>query len=208
MNGKPWTKKDDAYMRRHFPHKRTADIAKKLGRSYHATSQRAQLLGLQKTEAFMYSWAWNPRPAPRTAFKKGQKPHNLKGDGVISLHKVKDTACWHIRIDGKWQRYNRYLWQQANGPIPKGGIVAFIDGNPQNCVLENLELITTGELAKRNSASLNLTNGFVLRAITGKHNIDQELDSVLLKNTDLIEAKRQQILLNRQLKTQLKPQTI
>ncbi len=189
-------------MRRYFPHKRTADIAKKLGRSYNAVSQRAKCLGLQKTQEFMYSWAWKSRPAPHSAFKKGNTPHNIKKDGVVSLHRTKEGASWHIRISGKWKRYNRYLWEQANGPIPKGMVVCFKDGDTHNCVLDNLKLVSQSELAKRNSASLNLTDGFVARTLTGVWDNDAELNAALKANKPLLEAKRQQILLSRELKTQ------
>jgi hypothetical protein len=50
-----------------------------------------------------------------------------------------------------WPMMNRYVWEQAHGPIPKGFNVAFKDGNKANCALDNLELISRRDLMLRNS---------------------------------------------------------
>lgn len=39
----------------------------------------------------------------------------------------------------------KWLWEQEYGPVPKGYVVTYKDRNPENCVLENLELVTRGE---------------------------------------------------------------
>lgn len=60
-----------------------------------------------------------------------------------------------IRDDGpsqyRWRAVHALLWEEHNGPIPKGHIVVFKDGNRENITLENLELITRAELMNRNS---------------------------------------------------------
>lgn len=79
-----------------------------------------------------------------TFFNKGNVPHNAKKNGDEVL-----------RLDSKGQKYimvkvpeksrldykHRILWEQHNGPIPKGCNVQFKDGNTLNCVIENLYLI-------------------------------------------------------------------
>lgn len=50
-----------------------------------------------------------------------------------------------ISINGKQVREHRYLWEQANGPIPKGLIVHHKNGQKQDNRLENLELVTREE---------------------------------------------------------------
>lgn len=89
----------------------------------------------------------------KTCFKKGNKPHNTKSDGVITIRKDKSGLKYkYIRIsEGKWQLYHRYLWEKHNGKIPKGHIIAFKDGNQLNTVIENLEMITKIENMYRNS---------------------------------------------------------
>lgn len=50
-----------------------------------------------------------------------------------------------------WPMYNRWLWEHHNGPIPPKHLVVFKDGNKQNCVIENLELISMADNARRNA---------------------------------------------------------
>lgn len=48
-----WSKADDRTLRRTFPHRRTAAIARQLRRTYSAVSVRAGLLGLHKSAAYL-----------------------------------------------------------------------------------------------------------------------------------------------------------
>lgn len=50
-----------------------------------------------------------------------------------------------------WPLYNRYLWEQQKGPIPPKHIVIFKDGKRANCVIENLELLSMADNARRNA---------------------------------------------------------
>jgi len=43
------------------------------------------------------------------------------------------------------------MWEAQNGPVPRGHIVVFKDGNRENLVLDNFELVTRQELMRRNS---------------------------------------------------------
>lgn len=88
----------------------------------------------------------------RTSFKPGDTPHNTKHDGAISVRKDSSrTAYKFIRMSkGKWKLLHRHVWEQANGPIPPKHIVVFRDRDPMNCELDNLELITMAENARRN----------------------------------------------------------
>lgn len=54
-NWRAWTDEDVAYLRAHFPVERTADVAKVLGRNASTTSQKARLLGLKKSPAYLES---------------------------------------------------------------------------------------------------------------------------------------------------------
>lgn len=88
-----------------------------------------------------------------TQFKKGQRGNKwvpigterINADGYWSV-KVAETT----RYDKSWKQKHRLLWEQAHGPVPAGHIVAFKDGDKLNCVLENLELMTMADNARRN----------------------------------------------------------
>ena len=56
----------------------------------------------------------------------------LVADGYI---KVK------IAEPDQWEHKHRLVWEQTNGQIPENHSVIFLDGNQQNCVLENLALV-------------------------------------------------------------------
>lgn len=51
---------------------------------------------------------------------------------------------WH------WVRKAVWVWEQANGPVPKSHAVVHLDGDPLNCALENLACIPKGALARLN----------------------------------------------------------
>lgn len=98
-----------------------------------------------KQEEFMSPEAIERTKATR--FKPGTIPPNTKPVGTISvvdgykLIKVKDKG----RRYEMWKALHRYVWEQHNGPIPKGMLVVFKDQDPMNCDIDNLMLITRGE---------------------------------------------------------------
>ena len=57
-----------------------------------------------------------------------------------------------------FEHKHRLIWEQAHGEIPKGYIITFLDGNPQNCVLENLAMISQAENLQLQRASLRKEN--------------------------------------------------
>jgi len=50
-----------------------------------------------------------------------------------------------------WPLYGRWVWEQLKGPIPPKHLVMFKDGNRSNCAIENLELLSMANNARRNS---------------------------------------------------------
>lgn len=89
----------------------------------------------------------------RTMFTKGHKPHNTKHDGHISIRREKTGREYaYIRVrEGEYRLLHRVVWEENNGPIPQGYIVAFKSGNTMDCTLDNLELITKEENMRRNT---------------------------------------------------------
>lgn len=67
------------------------------------------------------------------------------GDGILE-RKIRNDGPSHRR----WKAVHRILWEEVNGPIPDGHIVVFRDGNRRNIRIENLELISRAENARRN----------------------------------------------------------
>jgi hypothetical protein len=89
----------------------------------------------------------------RTWFPKGHQPHNTKYDGLI-VKRLDKTGRPYLYIRervGKWELLHRHLWRKYYGEIPAGKLVVFKDGNSENCVLENLEVIDLKENMLRNT---------------------------------------------------------
>jgi len=86
-------------------------------------------------------------------FKKGHQPHNhhpvgterISGDGYVDI-KIADPNVWK----GK----HILTWEKHNGPVPEGKLIIFGDKNNRNFDINNLLLVTRGELATLNRYSL------------------------------------------------------
>jgi len=88
-----------------------------------------------------------------TMFKKGNKPANTKPVGTINVRLDSQNRPYqYIKIkDSHWELLQRYVWTKANGEIPRGSVVIFLDGNYLNCELTNLKVITRKENMARNT---------------------------------------------------------
>jgi hypothetical protein len=142
-----------------------------------------------------------------TRFKKGEPNHNTLYDGCITIrHEHPDRKGGrpykYIRLSkGVWKQLHIYNWESANGPVPEGYILVAKDNDPLNCEPDNWELITHGDNMKRNSGSAQLTDGMVAFYMSVKgRKPDRELQQELLKHPELIELKREQLLLKRQIR--------
>lgn len=79
LTRRPWTAADDAALRRRYPDEPTATLAVAIGRTTKAVYQRAKLLGLAKSAAYLASPAacrTNGRQGMGTRFQKGSVPAN------------------------------------------------------------------------------------------------------------------------------------
>ena len=87
----------------------------------------------------------------KTQFQAGNLPHNYLPIGTVAktrdgylIKKVSDEgALWD-----RWKFLHRLVWAEANGPIPPGGVVTFLDGNKENLSLDNLALISQAERSR------------------------------------------------------------
>lgn len=176
-----WTPEQVEQLKRLFPHESTKAVAEALGKSISTVNNKAYGLGLKKSRKYLESqkpgWltgeqgedyrfkkgqeAWNKGKSyvaggrsAETRFKKGEKPHTwlpvgserITKDG-IRQRKVTDSGY----PPNDWKSVHSLLWEEHHGPIPKGHVVVFRNGNREEIRIENLEMITRGELARRNS---------------------------------------------------------
>ena len=168
-------------IRERYPFEPTKKIADDLGLSESSVYNRAFAMGIKKDPVYLRSTQFPAgylggkatqfqkgsvpankgqkmskdlyQKVAKTMFKKGSKPMNTQPIGTI--HQRKDTGgkmYQYIKLsDCNWQLLNRYTWEQHNGPIPKGLIVVYKDGNYLNNDINNLMLLTKKENMARNT---------------------------------------------------------
>ena len=101
-----------------------------------------------------------------TYFKPGTIPWNylpvgserINSDGYLDV-KIADPK--------KWKAKHIIIWEAAFGPVPKGHVIIFADGNKRNVELSNLLLITRGQLAVMNRRGLITSDAELTK--TGKN---------------------------------------
>ena len=168
-------------IRERYPFEPTKKIADDLGLSESSVYNRAFAMGVKKDPVYLRSTQYPPgylggkatqfqkgqappnkgqkmskdlyQKVAKTMFKKGSKPMNTQPIGTI--HQRKDTGgkmYQYIKLsDSNWQLLNRYTWELHNGPIPKGMVVVYKDGNYLNNDINNLLMITKKENMARNT---------------------------------------------------------
>ncbi|BAV64790.1 HNH endonuclease signature motif containing protein [Sphingobium cloacae] len=94
--------------------------------------------------------------ARRTQFKKGQSPHNtnylgherVSNDGYVEISI--DERNPHTGFERRYVLKHKWLWEKANGPVPKGHALKCLDGNRLNTDPSNWELIPRAMLPRLN----------------------------------------------------------
>ncbi|PPL04923.1 hypothetical protein [Parapedobacter indicus] len=178
---KRWTKKHIEKKRRYLKLKRT-------------TAERDAIREGHRQRG-VYAEANRRMWQTRGAAKEGEIRYWRKRGG-ISVFPV-------IKVDGRWLHWAPWRWEQLRGPVQKGMNVIFADRNPYNRADDNLLLISNAELAKRNSVKsiIGLSDNYVAGILTSGRPDQRE---IVKQMPDLIELKRNQLLLQRELKEQLK----
>jgi hypothetical protein len=168
-------------IRQRYPFEPTKKIADDLGLSESSVYNRAFAMGIKKDPVYLRSTQFPPgylggkatqfqkgqappnkgqkmskdlyQKVAHTMFKKGSKPMNTQPIGTIHQRSDKSGKMYlYIKLaDSNWQLLNRYTWEQYHGPIPKGLIVAYKDGNYLNNDINNLMLLTKKENMARNT---------------------------------------------------------
>lgn len=87
--------------------------------------------------------------ANATSFKKGQTPKNhrpvgserITKDGYIQV-KIAEPRTWRLK--------HIVEWEKVNGSLPKGHCIRMLDGDRNNCHIDNLICISRGANATSN----------------------------------------------------------
>lgn len=91
--------------------------------------------------------------AKATQFKKGHSPANELPIGAIMENRYGYLLRKKAMEGTQWERWeflHRAVWEEHNGPIPKGMSIIFKDGDRKNCDISNLMMVTKAENAALN----------------------------------------------------------
>lgn len=84
-------------------------------------------------------------------FSPAQKRASELRAAPIGSERINERGFVEVKVarDNKHRDYfvlkHHQLWEQANGPIPKGSVLIFLDGDKTHCTLDNLQLVTKPE---------------------------------------------------------------
>ncbi len=151
----PYSAAELAWIRKNSKRRRAeahADFAKAFGRAdvsllnFNALCKRKGWLTGRTGHFEPGRGSWNkgkPHPARgnavKTQFKPGLVPANIKPmgderigkDGYVEMKvPVRNPYTGH---SSRYMHKHRYLWEQANGPLPPGMALKSLDGDKQNC---------------------------------------------------------------------------
>lgn len=93
----------------------------------------------------------------KTTFKKGHVPANARSLGSERLD-LNGYLMIKVAEPNKFVLKHKWLWEQHFGAIPSGYILTFLDGNPLNCELSNLKLISKSQNLILNRKKLRFKN--------------------------------------------------
>lgn len=108
-----------------------------------------------------------------TRFQKGhdnirQRPvgsERITKDGYIEI-KVAEPNKWRLKQQVEWEKYH--------GPIPKGHVVIFLDGNILNTQIDNLALISRATLLRLNRRGWKAEYPEILKAYINILNLEDQ----------------------------------
>lgn len=93
-----------------------------------------------------------------TTFKHGQKPPNRRGAGHERIDSKDGYVVMIVEELNPWNGHStrpvhkhRYLWEQANGPVPEGHVLKCLDGDKTNCDPSNWEAVPQTILPRLNA---------------------------------------------------------
>lgn len=137
-----YTKWEESFIRSKYPVMTSTEIGKILGRSPNAIRAKALRIMRLTPEQVRRKKINGGKKGSRTGIKT--PPDNSKPNGYISFR----ARQWMIKVDGNWKAYNRYLWEQKNGKIPEGMVIALIDRTADKFDVGNMRLTTRRVLGK------------------------------------------------------------
>lgn len=106
---------------------------------------------------------WYPG-CEKTWFKRGQKAPNHTPVGTERIRPHSGYVWVKIAEPKTWRMKQLIVWEKAHGPVPKGMMIYFRDGDRTNCDLDNLMLVERRLIAVLNGGGLSQYRGELTEA--------------------------------------------
>lgn len=173
---KAWTADDDIELQRLYQTCAAAEISLLMGRTKSAIKNRIQILKIVKPAGAKNAGRFRPGLSPWNkgmAFDSGGRSHETRFEpghrGGKAAELYKPIGSERISKDGylqrkinddmplqaRWRGVHILVWEEANGPLPKGHAIVFKNKDMTDRRLENLECISRAELMRRNNMHTN-----------------------------------------------------
>jgi hypothetical protein len=163
--GRKWTEQEVALLTELYPLTSMPELVLKVGKTAGQIKNKAANLGLRRDQSILDATRFRPYPL-------GKKSYNW-----IEPGERRDTGKYiSLKLPGgEWVLEHRWVWEQANGPIPDDCVIVARDRNIRNTALANLKLVTKDEHCRRNQV----------------RKYPAELQDVILAQQDLKRAIRE-----------------
>lgn len=96
--------------------------------------------------------------ASATMFKKGHVPVNHRPVGSERIDSKDGYHLVKVAEPNKWRLKHVLLWEQHNGPVPKGHKIVFANQNKDDIRIDNLILASDAQMAVVNKRRLLNSN--------------------------------------------------
>jgi hypothetical protein len=156
-----WTDEQVKYLKDNFETKGDTEIAKYFNAHFFKSKgwtkkhieKKRRYLKLKRSKEIMHQIKQRNIAAGdfKDCSNKMWITRGVAEEGTIKVWKLKDKLFQVIKTQKGFEPLNRFIWQMNHGNIPEGNNIVFKDGNPMNCTIENLEMLTNAENASRNS---------------------------------------------------------
>lgn len=109
-----------------------------------------------------------------TRFKKGNKPYNYMPVGSVRIN-ADDYVDIKIADPNKWKGKHILVWEDNNGPVPRGKCIIFGDRNNRNFNPDNLICVSRSELIVLNNKGLIQNDAELTKIGVGIARIELEI---------------------------------
>lgn len=136
--------------------------------------------------------AWNkgksytPKGNDSTRYRKGHVPWATRD---LGSERVNTDGYIEIKVAGsdkrgKWVLKHVYVWEKKNGKKPDGHAILFIDNDRKNVEIDNLMLVTRGELCIMNKTGTSRWTGQAKRTA-------QLIAQAKIRQRELLKSNKQ-----------------